>query len=82
MHALLDAPPISVALFHSRCGGFSLLLCSYALLDDNSNDTADLDHVVVVRVTALNGERFRLRDRDDIRHFLVAVGRLDAEVTS
>lgn len=80
MHTTLDAPLIGAALFHSCCGGFPLLLCSYALLDENSNDTADLDQVVVIRVTALNGERFRLRDPDDIRRFLVAVGRTDDEV--
>jgi hypothetical protein len=80
MHTTLDAPLTGAALFHSRAGGFPLLLCSYALLDENSNDTAELDRVVVVRVTALNGERFRLRDPDDIRRFLVAVGRIDDEV--
>jgi hypothetical protein len=82
MHATLDAPLTSAALFHSHSGGFPLLLCSYVLLDADSNDTADLDQVVVIRVTALNGERFRLRDRDDIRRFLVAVGRLADEVIS
>ena len=55
MHTTLDAPIVSAALFHSRCGGFPLLLCSYTLLDENSNDTAEFDRVVVVRVTALNG---------------------------
>jgi len=75
MDTLLDVPLIDTALFQSHAGGFPLLLCSYALLDEQSNDTADLDHVVVIRVTALNGERFRLRDPDDIRRFLVAVGR-------
>jgi hypothetical protein len=83
MHATLDAPLIGAALFHSRAGGFPLLFCSYALLDADSNDTSDLDQVVVVRVTALNGERFRLRDSDEIQRFLVAIGRLsDAEVLS
>lgn len=81
MHTLLDAPLTSAALFHSRAGGFPLLLCSYALLDENSNDTAELNHIVVIRVTALNGERFRLRDPSDIRRFLVAVGRPGTEVT-
>jgi len=33
-----------------------------------------------MRVTALNGERFRLRDQDDIRRFLAAVVRLSNEV--
>jgi hypothetical protein len=80
MHTTLDAPLTGAALFHSRAGGFPLLLCSYALLDENSNDTAELDRVVVVRVTALNGERFRLRDADDIRSFLAALGRIDDEV--
>jgi len=75
MDTLLDAPLIGAALFHSRAGGFPLLLSTYALLDEHSNDTDDLDRVVVIRVTALNGERVRLRDRDDIRRFLVAVGR-------
>jgi len=75
MDTLLDVPLIDTALFQSHAGGFPLLLCSYALLDEQSNDTADLDHVVVIRVTALNGERFRLRNADDIRRFLVAVGR-------
>jgi hypothetical protein len=82
MHTTLDAPPLGAALFHSGAGGFPLLLCSYALLDENSNDTAELDHVVVIRVTALNGERFRLRDRNDIRRFLIAIGRIEAEVFS
>jgi len=80
MHTFVETPAISATLFHSRCGGFPLLHCTYALLDANSNDTADLDHVVVIRVTALNGERFRLRDPDDIRRFLAAVGRLTDEV--
>jgi hypothetical protein len=80
MHALSETPMTSTALFHSRAGGFPLLLCTYALLDRNGNDTADLDVMVVVRVTALNGERFRLRDGDDIRRFLAAVGRLPAGV--
>lgn len=79
MHTTLDAPPISAALFHSRAGGFPLHLCTYALLDADSNDTADLDQVVVVRITALNGERFRLRDPAEIRRFLIAVGRLSGE---
>jgi hypothetical protein len=81
MHTLLDAPLTSVAVFHSRTGSFPLLLCSYVLLDADSNDNADLDQVVVIRVTALNGERFRLRDPGDIRRFLTAVGRLADEVT-
>ena len=81
MHATLDAPLTSVALFHSRAGGFPLLLCSYALLDENSNATADFDQAVVIRITALNGERFRLHDHSDICCFLAAVGRLAAEVT-
>ncbi len=82
MHPLIKAPIAGAALFHSRAGGFPLLLCSYALLDADSNDTAELDQVVVIRVAALNGERFRLRDPDDIRRFLVAVGRLTGEVAS
>jgi hypothetical protein len=82
MHTLLDAPPSSAALFHSRCDGFPLLLCTYTLLDENSNNTDDLDRLVVIRVTALNGKRFRLRDRDDIRRFLAAVGRLTDEMIS
>ena len=81
MHPLIEVP-LTGALFHSRAGGFPLLLCSYALLDADGNDTADMDHVVVIRVTALNGERFRLRDRDDIQRFLAAVGRLADEVAS
>jgi len=43
MTAMIDAPLIGAALFHSRAGGFPLLLCSYALLDEHSNETADLD---------------------------------------
>jgi hypothetical protein len=81
MHPLIELPITSAVLFHSRAGGFPLLLCSYVLLDANSNDTAELDQLVVVRVTALNGERFRLRDPGDIRRFLQAVGRLADEVT-
>jgi len=80
MHTTLEAPSISTAHFHNRAGGFPLHFCTYALLDADSNDTADLEHVVVIRVTALNGERFRLRDADDIQRFLVAVGRLSDEV--
>jgi len=80
MHTTLDAPLIGAALFHSHAGGFPLLHCTYALLDADGNDTADLDRVVVIRVTALNGERVRLRDRDDIQRFLAAVGRLAGEV--
>ena len=80
MDTTLDAPLIGAALFHSRAGGFPLLHCTYVLLDEHSNDTADLDRVVVIRVTALNGERVRLRDPDDIRRFLAAVGRLTDEV--
>jgi hypothetical protein len=90
MHRLIEAPLTGAAQFHSRAGGFPLLLCSYALLDENSNDTAELDQVVIIRVTALNGGsqdeakplRFRLRDGEDIRRFLVAVGRLTDEVIS
>ncbi len=80
MHPLIEAPTLDAAFFHSRSGGFPLLLCSYVLLDADSNDTAELDQVVVIRVTALNGERFRLRDPGDIRRFLAAVGRLSDEV--
>lgn len=81
MHPLIEAPVTSAALFHSRAGGFPLLLCSYVLLDADSNDISELDQVVVIRVTALNGERFRLRDPNDIRRFLQAVGRLANEMT-
>lgn len=80
MHTILDVPPISAALFHSRAGGFPLLLCTYALLDENGNETAHLERLVVIRVAALNGERFRLRDPGDIQRFLAAVGRLPDEV--
>ena len=80
MHTTLDAPLIGAALFHSRSGGFPLHLCTYTLLDENGNDTAELDRLVVIRVTALNGERFRLRDSADIRRFLAAVGRVLEEV--
>lgn len=79
MHTTLDAPLTGAALFHSRSGGFSLHLCTYALLDENGNDAADLERLVVIRVTALNGERFRLRDPGDIQRFLAAVGRLPDE---
>jgi hypothetical protein len=80
MHTTVDAPLTIAPLFHSRAGGFPLHLCTYVLLDENGNDTADLDQVVVIRVTALNGERFRLRDPGDIRRFLAAVGRVPDEV--
>ena len=80
MHAVLDAPLIGAAHFHSRAGGFPLLLCTYALLDADSNDTDDLDRVAVIRVTALNGACFRLRHGADMRRFLDAVGRLSDEV--
>jgi len=43
MHPTLDEPLTGHALFHSRAGGFPLFLCTYALLDESSNDTADLD---------------------------------------
>ena len=82
MHTTLDAPPINAALFHSRAGGFPLLFCTYVLLDENGNDTTDLERLVVIRVTAINGERFRLRDPGDIRRFLVAVGRISDGVES
>ncbi|MEI6775907.1 MAG: hypothetical protein WCK70_03305 [Chloroflexales bacterium] len=82
MHPLLDAPLIGAALFHSRVGGFPLLLCTYVLLDADSNATDDLPRVAVVSVTALNGERFRLRDPGDIQRFLAAVGRNFDEVPS
>ncbi len=79
MHTTRDAPLTSTALFHCRAGGFPLHRCTYALLDTNGNATAELDHVVIIRVTARNGERFRLRDPGDIRRFLIAVGRLSPE---
>ena len=82
MHPLLDSPLIGAALFHSRVGGFPLLLCTYVLLDADSNATDDRSRVVVVSVTALNGERFRLRDPGDIQRFLTAVGRNSDEVPS
>jgi hypothetical protein len=82
MHPLLDSPLIGAALFHSRVGGFPLLLCTYVLLDADSNATDDLARVTVVTVTALNGERFRLRDPGDIQRFLAAVGRVADEVPS
>lgn len=81
MHPLIEAPIAGAALFHSRSSGFSLL-CSYVLLDADSNDASELDEVVVIRVTALNGERFRLRDPGDLCRFLQAVGRLADEVSS
>lgn len=80
MHTTLDAPLTGAALFHCRAGGFPLQLCTYTLLEENGNDTADHERPVVIRVTALNGERFRLRDPDDIRRFLAAVGRTSDEV--
>ncbi|NWF82106.1 MAG: hypothetical protein HXY37_18980 [Chloroflexi bacterium] len=82
MQAILDAPLTGAALFHSRAGGFPLHLCTYALLDEHSNDTDDLDQIAVIRVTAHNGERFRLRDPAEIRRFLAAVGRISDEVES
>ncbi|MEI7770248.1 MAG: hypothetical protein WCI67_09685 [Chloroflexales bacterium] len=82
MHPLLDPPPVSAALFHSRAGGFPLLLCTYVLLDADSNATNDLTRVAVISVTALNCERFRLRDSGDIQRFLAAVGRVADEVPS
>jgi hypothetical protein len=81
MHPLIEAPLTGATLFHSRCDGFPLLLCTYFLLDADSNDATKLDQIVVIRVTGLNGERFRLRGPDDLRRFLVAVGRLADEVT-
>lgn len=82
MHPLIEAPIAGAALFHSRSGGFLLLLCTYALLDENGNDTPDLDQAVVACITALNGKRFRLREPAEIRRFLAAVGRIPGgEVT-
>lgn len=83
MPSILDAPLTSAALFHSRAGGFPLHLCTYALLDADGNEITDIARVVVIRITALNGERFRLRDPAEIRRFLIAIGRLsDEEVLS
>lgn len=79
MRPLLDAPPVGAALFHGRCGGFPLLLCSYVLLGADGNPAADLNSVTVARVTALNGQRFVLRDPAEIQRFLVAVGRTTDE---
>ncbi|HMQ30205.1 MAG TPA: hypothetical protein PKD53_05725 [Chloroflexaceae bacterium] len=59
MHPLIKAPITSAVLFHSCSGGFPLHLCSYVLLDADSNNTAEPDQVVVIRVTALNSEHFR-----------------------
>ena len=53
MHTTLDAPLIGATLFNCRAGGFPLLLCTYALLDADSNDTADLDRVRLPRRQAL-----------------------------
>lgn len=69
-----DVPHIDTTLFHSRVGGFPLFFCTYTLLDADSNPTDDLSQVVIIRVTALNGERFRLRHPADICRFLAAVG--------
>jgi hypothetical protein len=80
MHPLFDAPPIGVALFHGRSGGFPLLLCSYVLLDTDGNPAADLTRVAVARITVLNGQHFALRDPQEIRRFLAAVGRTTDEV--
>jgi hypothetical protein len=79
MHTTLDAPLTGAALFYSRAAGFPLHLCTYTLLDTDSNATADLDRITVIRVTALNGERFRLRDPVDIHRFLAAVSRIRDE---
>jgi hypothetical protein len=89
MHPLIDAPLPGATLFRSRAGGFPLLLCTYTLLDVKGNATADVDRLVLIRVTALNGGsqdeakplRFRLRDPEEIRRFLAAVGQLADEVT-
>jgi hypothetical protein len=78
METLLAPASVAHTLFHSRAGGFPLPF-SYVLLDADGNDVRALDRVIVVRVTALNGERFRLRDHKDIRRFLTAVGRLRRE---
>jgi hypothetical protein len=80
MHPLIDAPVTGAALFHSSAGGFPLLLCTYALLDADGNAADDLTRIAIVSATALNGERFRLRDPEEIRRFLTAVGRLAEEV--
>lgn len=79
MEMLLTPASVAHTLFHSRAGGFPLPLCTYVLLDADGNNVDDRDRVIVVRVTALNGERFRLRDREDIHRFLTAVGRLTDE---
>lgn len=83
MATLRPIPRVVSPLFHSRCGGFPLRHCSYALLDAAGVETPDPAQVATVRVTASNGERFRLRDPGDIRRFLAAVGRCaDVEVAS
>lgn len=73
MATLRSIPRMRFPLFHSRCGGFPLRLCSYALLDAEGVETPDPAQVATVRVTASNGERFRLRDPAEIRRFLTAV---------
>ncbi len=82
MHPFIETPITDAALFHCRAGGFPLHRCTYTLLDANGNDTSNPEQPVVIRVTALNGERFRLRDPADIQRFLAAVGRLTDEVAS
>lgn len=79
IHATIQSDPV---LFHSRASGFPLHRCTYALLDANGNGTADLAQLAVLRVTAMNGERFRLRYPADIQRFLAAAGRLTDEVAS
>ncbi|MFV9505478.1 MAG: hypothetical protein AB4911_13060 [Oscillochloridaceae bacterium umkhey_bin13] len=74
MQSMLDAP-LTTTLFHCRTGGFPLARCSYALLDADGNATNEHDRVAIVRVTAISGERFRLRDRAEIQRFLRAIGR-------
>jgi hypothetical protein len=78
MSTILDPTLIDTTLFHCRAGGFPLPFCSYTLLDTDGNEAGDPAQIVIVRVTTLNGERFRLRDPDDICRFLEAIGRTDA----
>jgi hypothetical protein len=82
MHPFIEVPITGDTRFHCRAGGFSLHCCTYVLIDANGNDTADLEQLAVLRVTAINGERFRLRDPADIQRFLAAVGRRTDEVVS
>lgn len=77
MHPAHPAQATVVPMFHTQCGaGFPLDFCTYAMLDGDCNPTGNLAQTRSITITAINGVHIRLRDPDDIRHFLIRIGRL------